>query len=116
MPINAIIRVVFSAPMALEGVKDGVRLTQAGSRVSAEVTPGDATGVAYDLIPEQELSPGTDYAIEIAAAVEDVNGVPMGAAETAPLRRGESGCCSGCVHLARGRMGARRPPLGIECR
>ncbi len=85
VPINAIIRVVFSAPMALQSVKDGVRLTQAGLRVAAEVMPGDATGVAYDLMPEQELVPGTDYAIEIASAVEDVNGVPMGAAVTTPF-------------------------------
>ena len=66
VPVNAIMRVVFSAPMALQSVKEGVRLTQAGSRVSIEVTPGDAIGVAYDLIPEHELVPGTDYAIEIA--------------------------------------------------
>ena len=85
VPLNAIIRVVFSTPMTLESVREGVRLTQAGARVAAEVEAGDASGVAYDLVPVEELVPATEYAIEIGAVVEDVNGVPLGEAVTAPF-------------------------------
>lgn len=83
VPLNAIMRVVFSTPMTLESVREGVRLTQAGARVATDIEAGDASGVTYDLIPVEDLVPATEYTIEIGAVVEDVNGVPLGEPVTA---------------------------------
>lgn len=85
VPLNAIIRVVFSAPMTQESVREGVRLTLAGARVPADVEAADGTGVAYDLVPVEELVPATEYVIEVSATVEDVVGMPMGEAVAAPF-------------------------------
>ena len=99
VPLNAIIRVVFSTPMTLQSVREGVRLTQQGARVAAEVEVGDASGVAYDLILVEQLVPATEYAIEIAPAVEDVNGVPLGEAVTAPFTTTSSSTPAAVAHV-----------------
>lgn len=119
VPLNAIMRVVFSAPMTLESVREGVRLTQAGARVAAEVAAGDASGVAYDLIPAELLVPATEHAIEIGAVVEDVNGVPLGEAVTAPFTTTSSSIPAAAAHVTLadeyGRIGLELDvPLGYE--
>ena len=79
VPLNAIIRVVFSAPMMLESVTRGVHLTTGGAEVPVALLPG-ATEGTFDLVPSDLLSPGAAYEIQVAATVKDVNGVVLGEA------------------------------------
>lgn len=119
VPLNAIMRVVFSTPMTVESVREGVRLTREGAPVAAEVEPGDSRGVAFDLVPTDNLVPATDYVLEIAPVVEDVNGTPLGEAVTAPFTTTSSSTVAGAAYVRlAGEFGLIDPgwevPVGFE--
>lgn len=80
VPLNAIIRVVFSAPMTLESVADGVGLLHDGVPVPATVVASDASALTFEVQPRAELEPGVSYQVVVAATVQDVNGTALGVA------------------------------------
>lgn len=82
VPLNAIIRVVFSAPMTLESAQDGLRLWGGGDTLAAAVVMTDAAGLIYDLRPAVALLPGTSYEIVVGAGITDVNGTALGETTT----------------------------------
>jgi WD40 repeat protein len=80
VPLNAIIKVVFSAPMTLESVADGVHLMKESTVVPTTLVANGSSGLAFDLQPSGLLEPGANYRVVIEATVKDVMGTSLGEA------------------------------------
>ena len=85
MPLNAVIRVVFSEPVELASVESGVHVRQASGPVAGTVRLLDGSPGAIDFIPDRPLAPGTNYTLDIDAGVLDLDGDPLLAAVTVPF-------------------------------
>jgi hypothetical protein len=77
IPLNAVIKVVFSTPIAPENVAAGVHLMRDDDLVSTTVI-SSADGLVYDLVPASPLAPGTNYQVVVSGDVADMNGTLLG--------------------------------------
>lgn len=75
VPLNFIITVVFSEPMAPSSVS-GIRLLRDGVAVPGTVTLSD-DGLRADLVPSQNLAANTEYTISVTTDVTDRSGQPL---------------------------------------
>jgi len=83
VPLNAIIRLVFSAPMEPASVQEGVHLLTGGHVVGTTLAMVDGQGLVFELRPTAALVPGALYEIVIGTEVKDVNGTSLASATTA---------------------------------
>ena len=88
VPLNAVIRVVFSAPMNLESAREGIRLTTG----SGDVVPGEvegARGVAVEyVVTDGRLAAETTYRLDVTTGVRDLLGQALAEAVSVEFRTG----------------------------
>lgn len=85
VPLNAVIRVVFSEPVDLPSVESSVHVRQASGPVAGTVRLVDGSPGVVDFVPADPLAQGTNYALDIGAGVLDLDGDPLLAAVTVPF-------------------------------
>jgi hypothetical protein len=88
VPLNAVIRVVFSVPVNLESARGAIRLTDG----SGQVVPGtvEASGlVSVDyVVTAGTLAPGASYRLTVGKDVQDIAGRPLEADFATDFRTG----------------------------
>jgi hypothetical protein len=92
VPLNVVIRVVFSSPVALESARSAIRLTTgAGVAVPGTVEAVGTNVVAVDyVITAGSLAPETDYRLDVTAGVRDVLGQALAEPVSVEFRTGSS--------------------------
>ncbi len=91
VPLNAVIRVVFSAPVELESARRAIRLTTAGVAVPGTVEAVGTTVVAVDYVTTAGvLAPDTDYRLDVTDGVRDVLGRALVEPVSVEFRTGSS--------------------------
>ncbi len=91
VPLNVVIRVVFSSPVELESARRAIRLTTAGVAVPGTVEAVGTTVVAVDFVTTAGvLAPETDYRLDVTADVRDVLGRALAAPVSVEFRTGSS--------------------------
>ncbi len=100
VPLNVVIRVVFSAPIDLESARKGVILTKAaGDTVPGTVVAVGAVAVEY-VVSAGSLDPETTYRLNLSTDVRDV----LGQALAAPIS----------IEFSTGSVGAPVPTTGLD--
>lgn len=90
VPLNVVIRVVFSAPVDLESARAGITLaTAAGETVPGTVQPAGAVAVDY-VVTAGTLVPETTYRLDVTTDVLDVRGEPLVEAVSLEFRTGST--------------------------
>jgi hypothetical protein len=91
VPLNAVIRVVFSAPVNLESARGGIRLTTgAGSVVPGEVEAAGGVAVEY-VVTAGSLEPETAYRLDVTTDVRDLLGQALAEPVRVAFRTGIAG-------------------------
>jgi len=85
VPLNAVIRVVFSEPVDLSSVESSVHVRQASGPVAGTVRLVDGSPGVIDFVPADPLARGTNYTLDIGAGVLDLDGDPLLAAVAVPF-------------------------------
>ena len=83
VPLNTIIRVVFSEPVDLSTAQSNVQLLQNGVPVAGSVRAVSGNPEVITFVPDSPLAPGTSYTLDVAAGVQDQDGDPLMAAASA---------------------------------
>lgn len=88
VPLNAVIRVVFSSPVDLQSARDGIRLTTgSGTVVPGVVEAAGRVAVDYVLI-DGNLAPETTYRLDVTTVVRDLLGQALAQAVRVEFRTG----------------------------
>ena len=80
VPLNAVIRVVFSEPVELSSVESSVHVRHASGPVAGTVRLLEGSPGAIVFVPDRPLAAGTNYTLNIDAGVLDLDGDPLLAA------------------------------------
>ena len=87
VPLNAVIRVVFSAPIDLESARTGIVLTAADTVVPGTILPAGDVAVDYQ-VAGGSLAPETTYRLEVTTEVRDVLGQALAEPVSLEFRTG----------------------------
>jgi hypothetical protein len=92
VPLNTVIRVVFSAPVQLESARSGIVLTTgAGVLVPGTVEAVGESAIAVDFVTAAGvLEPETSYRLEVTVDVRDVLGQALAEPASVEFRTGSS--------------------------
>ena len=100
VPLNSIIRLVFSEPLARATLTGGsVQLLLNGLPVLGTLAFEDAADLVVSFTPAQPLAAGATYTIAITQGIQDVSGDPLPQAVTVPFTTGPAGTNVG-IYLA----------------
>ncbi len=91
VPLNAIIRVVFSEPVALPSAASGVRLHQGSAVIAGTVREAVGLATVIDFVPDAALSAETNYRLDIDASVADLDGDILPEAVSVSFTTGTAG-------------------------
>src|SRR3989442_5568985 len=91
VPLNSVISVVFSEPIATTTITStSVQVLRGGAPVAGSLRVGDAYQLTATFTPAALLSPRTDYGIVITTDVQGFDGEPLAADVTADFTTADS--------------------------
>jgi hypothetical protein len=90
VPLNAIVQVVFSAPMDAASVSAALELYRGGTPVPGTVALTGDDGTTASFVPAAPLESSTDYRLVLAASARDVLGQALDSSVVVPFATGTS--------------------------
>jgi hypothetical protein len=88
VPLNAVIRVVFTTPVTRTAAEGAVRLLRGGEAVAGTVRMNGEADVMADFEPATPLVANTDYELRVDASLRDVLGTALEAPVAVPFTTG----------------------------
>jgi hypothetical protein len=106
VPLNSVIRVVFTTPVTRAAAEAAVRLLRGGEVVEGTVRMNGDADVVVDFEPAARLAANADYELQVDGALRDVLGTALEAPVAVPFTTGTTEAPATAVGLQVGRFGA----------
>jgi Tol biopolymer transport system component len=90
VPLNAMIRVVFSEPVSATGSGESVRLSAGGTSIPGRLGFADSAHVTLTFTPQNDLAPATAYALTILPGIENRDGRSVDSVSTVSFTAGRT--------------------------